>query len=341
MKKAIWKSIAVGLIAIAAAVQGALAAPASFAYQGVIHELDGKVPANKNRVIEFRLYDGPTSTNVLWGRACNVLLDEKGLFNAPLADASGTDIEGVPDSKLAEVLAQNSGTTLYVGLTVDGSSGEISPRQAILSVPYAIHADDAASASGGFVVAGEVTAGALTVNGAATLGATEAERLAVKGNVEITGEDGMFVGPGTIPVGGIIMWSGAADHIPEGWALCNGQTKDGVVTPNLSGKFVVGYDSGNSDYNRVCNTGGVATVTLTVNHMPKHSHGRTVKTAGGAGVLFEKANPKYLTWEGNEFYYKGSISGEAPLGASDSAGGDQPHENRPPFFVICYIMRVK
>ncbi len=38
-----------------------------------------------------------------------------------------------------------------------------------------------------------------------------------------------------VPVGGIIMWSGDTDAIPEGWRLCNG---DGG-TPNLSNKFII------------------------------------------------------------------------------------------------------
>ena len=41
---------------------------------------------------------------------------------------------------------------------------------------------------------------------------------------------------GTIPVGGIILWSGSIVSIPTGWALCNGSNG----TPNLTDKFIVG-----------------------------------------------------------------------------------------------------
>lgn len=314
MKRAIKDMIACAVIAAAGfAGNSGFAAPASFAYQGVIHELDGSVPATKNRVIEFRLYDGPTSTNVLWARACNVLLDDNGLFNAPLADASGTPLAGVTNSILAEVLAQNSGTTLYVGLTVDGSSGEISPRQAILAVPYAIHADDAAGASGDFPVAGEVTAIGLTVTGPTELkGTTEAASLSVEGKVEITGGEGVFVGPGTIPVGGIIIWSGHADAIPGGWALCDGNNG----TPNLSGQFLVGYNPNDGDYNTVGKTGGERTVKLDFSPIVRTSE--------------RSANKETVSLSGND-------------GVSDN--GITPvimeYENRPPYYVICYIMRVK
>lgn len=45
---------------------------------------------------------------------------------------------------------------------------------------------------------------------------------------------------GTIPVGGIILWSGSIASIPTGWALCNGSNG----TPNLTDKFIIG--AGNS-----------------------------------------------------------------------------------------------
>ncbi len=45
---------------------------------------------------------------------------------------------------------------------------------------------------------------------------------------------------GTIPIGGIILWSGSTGTIPTGWALCNGSNG----TPNLQDRFVVGAGSG-------------------------------------------------------------------------------------------------
>jgi microcystin-dependent protein len=313
--------MAAGVVAIAAMVQGAAGAPASFAYQGVIHELGGNVPTNKNRLIEFRIYGDATSSDALWGRACNVLLDQNGLFNAALADTSGTRLEGVPDSKLTEVLAQKSGTMLYVGLTVDGSSGEISPRQAILAVPYAIHADDAASASGDFVVAGALKADTLTVSNATELASVEAARLSVEGNVEIIGGDGMFKGPGTIPVGGIIMWNGSADSIPEDWALCDGNNE----TPDLSGRFVVGYNPNDSDYNTIGNTGGAAVVKLTSEQIPQ-----TRALARSSGDLGSE-----------EAMGDGAQNGTENDGVVPVIVVAQPHENRPPYYVICYIMRIR
>ena len=49
----------------------------------------------------------------------------------------------------------------------------------------------------------------------------------------------------TFPRHGIVMWSGTIVTIPSGWTLCDGSDDSkGVTTPDLSGKFVVSYESG-------------------------------------------------------------------------------------------------
>jgi len=45
---------------------------------------------------------------------------------------------------------------------------------------------------------------------------------------------------GILPTGSIILWYGSVASIPTGWALCNGQTTNGVQTPDLCGVFVMG-----------------------------------------------------------------------------------------------------
>ena len=57
-----------------------------------------------------------------------------------------------------------------------------------------------------------------------------------------------------VPLGGIIMWSGATNAIPEGWRLCkNGVgTVNGVIVPNLSNKFIIASN----------NTTGTPTTTI-------------------------------------------------------------------------------
>lgn len=45
--------------------------------------------------------------------------------------------------------------------------------------------------------------------------------------------------PGTVPIGGIIMWSGSIASIPSGYQLCNGTNG----TPDLRNRFIVGADA--------------------------------------------------------------------------------------------------
>ena len=78
-----------------------------------------------------------------------------------------------------------------------------------------------------------------------------------------------------MPVGGIIMWSGASNAIPSGWALCDGQNG----TPDLRGRFIIGaggsYQTGNS--------GGAESKQLTIKELPSHTHvfsGGTAATSG-------------------------------------------------------------
>jgi microcystin-dependent protein len=330
------KKLVIGIIftVAAAATLPCAAAGAAFTYQGVIKEVGGATPENKNRTVEFRIYDGPgTSAQVLWGRAYNVLLDANGLFNTSLTDAAGSEIDGVPNTGLADVLARNSGTTLYIGLTVDNSSGEISPRQALLAVPYAIHASDAAAASGEFTVEGKTTLkGGLEVSGGTvTASSIEATNLVVNGNITASTSGSLF-GYGITPVGGIIMWSGSPSEVPDGWALCDGRTSNGRTTPDLSGKFIVGYSSSDSDYNPVGKTGGAKSVALTTAQMPSHSHSATVSVSGLAAASNGDKDFFAPSW-------KSKNSEEAIT--TTTAGSGQSHENRPPYYALCFIMRVK
>ena len=329
------KKLVIGIVLAVAAVATlhCEAAGAAFTYQGVIKEVGGATPANKNRTIEFRIYDSPTGDQVLWGRAYSVLLDENGLFNTSLTDAAGSAISGVTGTGLAKVLADNAGTTLYIGLTVDNSSGEISPRQALLAVPYAIHASDAASASGDFTVEGRTTLkGGLNVAaGETTVGSLTATNLVVDGTVHV-GTSGEFKGYGTIPVGGIIMWNGAANKVPDGWKLCDGTEG----TPNLKGRFIVGYDPSDSDYNTVGKTGGERAVTLSKDQMPSHTHEVWGRSSGYTARHNDDA--EVITYANKGW---GSSSNYQKINDSGSAGNGQAHENRPPYYALCFIMRVK
>jgi len=298
----------------------------AFSYQGALADTSGKAMTG-TKTIEFRLYADQTGGSALWGCTRNVLLDEKGMFNTEIADAGGmSPPSGVPASaKLDDVLAANAKNVLYLGITVSGTSGEIAPRLAMLPVPYAVFAQNVDHASGDFAAAGKVSASQLTVSGEATFSsaATVSGNAAVEGNLTVSGT---VSGYGSVPVGTIVLWSGAANNIPDGWALCNGANG----TPDLRGRFVVGYHPTDSDYS-VNKKGGEERHTLSTDEMPSHSHNVSISIWGYTG-----SRGDYWEFAAPESYYshKSSLS-------SSSVGGGRSHENRPPYYALCYIMRIK
>lgn len=177
---------------------------------------------------------------------------------------------------------------------------------------------------------------------------------------------GKFVGYGTIPVGGIIMWSGNSSTIPDGWALCDGTTYDGYPTPNLKGRFIVGYDPDREDYDQPGNysttetskqegdTGGEETVKLTIDEMPSHvhnilhthnitdpGHSHTIRMSdsAGEGTTDDAGNGNRAN--GSTESATTGITVSNFTGDSSATGGDQPHENRPPYYVLAFIIRIK
>lgn len=143
-----------------------------------------------------------------------------------------------------------------------------------------------------------------------------------------------------IPRGLIAMWNGT--QVPNGWALCNGQIVDDLQTPDLSGKFVVGWQSGNEDYNLIGNTGGQDKVTLTTPEIPSHVHNFAdayfIEAYEGIGINGSQ-------WIGNNLYGSSKTdrdNSHVALWDHDTraAGGGQPHENRPPYYVLAYIIKL-
>ena len=323
--KRIPATLAAALLAI-----GFAATAGAFSYQGALADASGNALTG-TRTVEIRLYGNETGGSALWGRACNVLLDDNGMFNTEIADAAGTKLSGVPDAALDSVLSANGDKTLFLGLTVAGSSGEIAPRLRLLPVPYAVYAHDVTRASGDFAAAGKVSSTKLAVSGDATFStsATVSGDATVEGDLTVSGT---VSGYGSVPVGTIVLWSGAANKIPDGWALCDGSTVNGNKTPDLRGRFVVGYHPGDGDYTSPGKTGGEKRHTLSVNEMPSHNHSYTFKGADLDG-----------SWDNDNYFYdaSGHYSGNGNTRYTDYTGGGQPHENRPPYYTLCYIMRVK
>ena len=171
-----------------------------------------------------------------------------------------------------------------------------------------------------------------------------------------------FWGRGTVPVGFIGMYSGSADASlfdatgkgitgskMEGWAICNGNNG----TPDLRGRFIVGADnnetSADGDYDyMVTETGGENTHTLTIDEMPSHHHdgntdhdGAHRHSMGTRG--FDADGPDALAPDGSSDdtdLHTNTDGAHSHHFTTNNTGGDQAHENRPPFYAVYYIMRI-
>lgn len=159
-----------------------------------------------------------------------------------------------------------------------------------------------------------------------------------------------------VPTGGIIMWSGSPSAIPAGWALCDGT----AGRPDLRGRFVVGYDPGSAagptnasndgtteNYGTIRNTGGetghllksnesgVAVHTHTTN---PHNHGYNdnMSTAdANRGTLSGGAA------DANEYdQYRVTYDATVTVNAATAQDAATVHENRPPYFVLAYIIKL-
>lgn len=202
-----------------------------------------------------------------------------------------------------------------------------------------------------------VTADAAGLNKMDGVTATTAELNKLTGLTASTAEMNRLVGltqnvNAIVPAGIIAMWSGASTAIPAGWLLCNGQNG----TPDLRDRFVVG--AGNTY--AVGATGGADTVTLTEAQIPAHSHtysGSTSASGDHTHIVYNTAGGNYTTegsysasipTSGNWSFYKynnltTSAAGNHShtfSGTTSSVGSGSAHENRPPYYALCYIMKV-
>jgi len=210
---------------------------------------------------------------------------------------------------------------------------------------------------GNTTVSGNITSGGnITIAGNATLNANTT----VNGSLSVAG----FANNALVPTGLISMWSGSL--VPKGWAVCDGGIHNGLQTPDLRGKFIVGInnaqgamdiptnqyvalsafnltptvappDGTTNNYGALGNTGGETGHVLSMAEMPTHTH--SVSATLGNNFVFG------FNSFGNTSIGSGSAFGGDPQYTSVSItetakGSDQIHENRPPYYVLAYIIKL-
>lgn len=151
------------------------------------------------------------------------------------------------------------------------------------------------------------------------------------------------------PIGTIKIWGGGY-NFPWGWALCNGQTVNNNVTPNLTDRFILGAGGtqgpgatgGASTHEHNLTIDGYA---LALSQIPRHTHG-TSSPSSDIFIGRMLTGGSYLIQGGGPPNGWGQVAID-PAGGN-AGGGTDPHNHTgkanagttiPPFYALCYIMK--
>ena len=269
-------------------------------------------------------------------------------INVTSPSTFSSDVTFTGDITLDEITCRNADVTgvatVRTGLYVDGNfydaSGDVGNSGQLLS----------STGSGTNWIDANTTSVANSINVGTNLNSTDADQFITfvessSGNNPIrvdtdlkynpstnrltagsfAGDGSALTGVDSFVSGMIIMWNSTVASIPTGFVLCDGNNN----TPDLRGRFVVGHHPSNGDYD-VNDTGGAEDVTLTVNQIPSHKH--TTDLDGYKIVATGPNGFGYISLGGAGGYPGGMLN-------MQNTGGGQSHENRPPYYALCYIMK--
>ena len=291
------------------------------------------------------------AVSITGGSMANVTVTGGSVSNVTLT-ASSPIFTGVPTAPTAANTTANTqiATTAFVQNVTNlatGALGTMSSQNAnavtitggfisnaTVSVPSPIFTGVPTAPTAANTTANtQIATTAFVMNNINTLGTMSTQNANA---VAITG--GTIVGvPGLIPVGGIIIWSGSVAAIPSGWALCNGVNG----TPDLRGVFVLGAGSTYA----VGNTGG-STDAVIVNHShvagsivndPGHSHEFQRRSAIDFGE-FRNDPMAFSTLE--TATTTTNVTGITVNTVINDTGVSGVNANMPPYYALCYIMRL-
>jgi microcystin-dependent protein len=182
--------------------------------------------------------------------------------------------------------------------------------------------------------------------------------------------NGAILGIGMVPPGAVVMFAGDINQAfdtegagrkgtpYEGWQLCNG--KNGA--PDLQDRFVA---AAGRNY-KIGDAGGADSIILTADQLPPHVHTGQTAAAGIHQHLIEGTDAKGLAKrrrripgqttvdmgfgggsnaDPNDVRWRGLVNTDRAGNHSHSfttgpAGQGQPHENRPSFYALAFIMRL-
>lgn len=133
------------------------------------------------------------------------------------------------------------------------------------------------------------------------------------------------------PIGRIVMFYDLEDHsdyLGFTWQRC------------LVGKFPIGYDSSDADFNSIGKTGGEKEHTLTEDELAEHQHpGLFYNNKDQTPISFIRGSGSTVQGYGISYTMNANIYSAANI-QTYASGGGQPHNNLPPYEVISYWRRI-
>ena len=163
-------------------------------------------------------------------------------------------------------------------------------------------------------------------------------------------------------IGDIKLHFGSLAGIGADWRVCDGETYNGVKTPDMGGKYAIGYkesspatpvdvDDDSENYGAIGNTCGSNTHVLTILESPTHFHNSVAKTSrqtadtlrnsADGSILAAAATGEVAGDDNNAYQLYAAPGGNIPVtGKSSNVGGGAPHSSRPDSVVLAYIMKI-
>ena len=154
-------------------------------------------------------------------------------------------------------------------------------------------------------------------------GQGNANELAIAANAEAirTLESGIQLG--SISITQLLLMAHPIGSIYSSTVATSPADLFGGTWERIKGRFIWGIDDGEN----AGDTGGEATHTLTVDEMPSHSHNSSISAEGSTKYGLASGGG----WEGSVLVGWGT---EERVDAVRFTGGNQPHNNMPPYLTV-------
>ena len=208
------------------------------------------------------------------------------------------------------------------------------------------------NASTTLVISNDILNGNIEINGlgsgtlsiAAATNVTEGDLTVEDGDVDAANGKIKEEGNALLPTGVVVMFSGTT--APPGWVLCDGSAASNAAgAPNLKGRFIVGYDPSDADYNAIGDVGGAKNHDHSLpnhRHTMNHNHTSfdvTVSPGGARGCAGVQ--------NGSSEYMDNNATATVGIDVPNYAGstGDtnftsNTSNGRPPFYTLAYIYKL-